>query len=120
VVDINNLVSIESRQSLGVFDRDKIDGDVVLRVAGPGETYRGIGKELLNLEGLPVYADAAGPFGSPTSDSERAMVTPATRRIFLVVTAFGGAAALQDTLDRTAALLGRYARADGIETAIVG
>ncbi|NVO15128.1 MAG: hypothetical protein HXX10_13920 [Rhodoplanes sp.] len=120
VVDINNLVSIESRQSLGVFDRDRIADDVVLRVAGPGETYRGIGKDLLNLEGLPVYADAAGAFGSPTSDSERAMVTVATRRIFLVVTAFGGAGDLQATLDRTAALLERHAQADGIEIAIAG
>lgn len=118
VVDINNLVSIESRQSLGVFDREKIDGDVMLRVARPGETYKGIGKELLNLEGLPVYADAAGPFGSPTSDSERAMVTVATRRIFLVVTAFGGAEALPATLERTADLLRRHAGAEEITTAI--
>lgn len=118
VVDINNLVSIESRQSLGVFDREKIDGDVMLRVARPGETYKGIGKELLNLEGLPVYADAAGPFGSPTSDSERAMVTVATRRIFLVVTAFGGAEALPVTLERTADLLRRHAGAEEITTAI--
>lgn len=122
VVDINNLVSIESRQSLGVYDRDRIDGDaVVMRVAVAGETYKGIGKDVLNLEGLPVYVDAAGPFGSPTSDSERAMVTAATGRILLVVTAFGGADGLPATLDRTTALLRTYAGADeaGIETAIV-
>ena len=120
VVDINNLVSIESRQSLGVYDRDRIAGDaVVLRVAAAGETYKGIGKEVLNLEGLPVYVDAAGPFGSPTSDSERAMVTVATRRILLVVTAFDGADGLEAVLQRTVDLLREHAGAGEITTAVV-
>lgn len=121
VVDLMNLVSIESRQSLGVYDRDRIVGDdVLMRVAAAGETYKGIGKDLLNLEGLPVYVDAEGPFGSPTSDSERAMVTVETRRILLVVTAFGGSDGLGATLDRTAELLRRHTGADGIVTALVG
>ncbi|WP_170149506.1 phenylalanine--tRNA ligase beta subunit-related protein [Rhodoplanes roseus] len=114
-------MSIESRQSLGVYDRDRIEGDdVTMRVAAAGETYKGIGKELLNLEGLPVYVDGTGPFGSPTSDSERAMVTVATRRILLVVTAFSGAQGLQTTLDRTADLLRCHAAAESITTTIVG
>ncbi|MDC7786750.1 phenylalanine--tRNA ligase beta subunit-related protein [Rhodoplanes sp. TEM] len=120
VVDLMNLVSIESRQSLGVYDRDRIVGDeVLMRVATAGETYKGIGKDLLNLEGLPVYVDAEGPFGSPTSDSERAMVTVETRRILLVVTAFGGTDGLVATLDRTAELLRQHAGAEGIATAVV-
>lgn len=120
VVDLMNLVSIESRQSLGVYDRDRIVGDAILmRVAAAGETYRGIGKDVLNLEGLPVYVDAEGPFGSPTSDSERAMVTVGTTRILLVVTAFGGDDGLPAVLDRTAELLARYAKAEEITTTLV-
>jgi DNA/RNA-binding domain of Phe-tRNA-synthetase-like protein len=80
--------------------------------------HKGIGKDLLNLENLPVYADAAGPFGSPSSDSERAMVSPATRRILLVVTAFSGGEGLPATIDRAVALLRRHADADAIETAV--
>ncbi|MFD2184229.1 B3/4 domain-containing protein [Rhodoplanes azumiensis] len=121
VVDLMNLVSIESRQSLGVYDRDRIVGDAVtMRVAAAGETYKGIGKDVLNLEGLPVYVDAQGPFGSPTSDSERAMVTVGTTRMLLVVTAFGGADGLPAVLDRTAELLTRHAQAAEITTAVVG
>ncbi|MBK5961821.1 hypothetical protein CCR97_26960 [Rhodoplanes elegans] len=120
VVDLMNLVSIESRQSLGVYDRDKIVGDaIVMRVAATGETYKGIGKDVLNLEGLPVYVDAQGPFGSPTSDSQRAMVTVETTRILLVVTAFGGGDGLPAVLDRTAELLRAHAQADAIATAVV-
>ncbi|MFL9823503.1 B3/4 domain-containing protein [Rhodoplanes sp. SY1] len=121
VVDLMNLVSIESRQSLGVYDRDKIVGDaIVMRVATAGEAYKGIGKDVLNLEGLPVYVDAQGPFGSPTSDSQRAMVTVETTRILLVVTAFGGGDGLPAVLDRTTELLRVHAQADEIATAVVG
>ncbi len=31
-----------------------------------------IGKGVINVEGLPVFVDAKGPFGSSTSDSQRA------------------------------------------------
>jgi DNA/RNA-binding domain of Phe-tRNA-synthetase-like protein len=119
VVDINNLVSIECRRSLGVFDRDRIGDALVLRAAAPGETYRGIGKDELNLEGLPVYADADGGFGSTTSDSERVRVTVETKRIFLVVTAFDGPDGLPAVLDRIVALLRAHAGADSVATAIV-
>lgn len=120
IVDINNLVSLESRQSLGTYDLDRIDGALMLRIGGAGETYKGIGKDILNLDGLPVYADATGPFGSPTSDSERAMVTAATRRILMVVTAFSGPDGLAAVIDRAVALLRRYAQAEAAETAIAG
>ena len=119
IVDINNLVSIESRHSLGTYDLERIEGAVELRIGRPGETYKGIGKDELNLECLPVYADAIGPFGSPTSDSQRAMITAQTRRILMVVTAFSGADRLPTTIDRAVALLRRYAGADEVGTDIV-
>jgi DNA/RNA-binding domain of Phe-tRNA-synthetase-like protein len=119
IVDINNLVSIESRHSLGTYDLDRIVGEVTFRIGRAGETYKGIGKDELNLEGLPVYADANGPFGSPSSDSQRAMITAETRRIMLVVTAFSGRDGLEETIARAVALLRRFARAEAIETRIV-
>ena len=75
VVDINNLVSLESLNPAGTYDLEKITPPIELRIGAAGESYKGIGKDLINIESLPVFADAEGPFGSPTSDSERAMVT---------------------------------------------
>lgn len=119
IVDINNLVSIESRQSLGTYDADRLAGEVTLRVGRAGETYKGIGKDDLNLECLPVYVDAEGPFGSPSSDSQRAMITADTRKILMVVTAFSGRDGLLQVVDRAVALLRRHADADRVETEIV-
>src|SRR5579862_5112628 len=65
VVDIINLVSVESRLPIGLYDLGHVQGDVVFRAGKKGETYKGIGKFDLNLEDLPVFADAAGPHGSP-------------------------------------------------------
>jgi DNA/RNA-binding domain of Phe-tRNA-synthetase-like protein len=119
IVDINNLVSIESRHSLGSYDADRLAGEVTFRIGRPGETYKGIGKDVLNLECLPVYADAEGAFGSPSSDSQRAMISADTRRILMVVTAFSGRAGLAEVIERAVALLRRYAGAEAIETAIM-
>lgn len=88
VVDINNLVSIRSGHGICLYDLEKISGDITFRIAKSGESYQGIGKYALNLENLPVFSDNAGPFGSPTSDSERTMITEETRRILFVIVAF--------------------------------
>ena len=92
VVDINNLVSLESLNPAGTYDLEKITPPIELRIGAAGESYKGIGKDLINIESLPVFADAAGPFGSPTSDSERAMVTLQTRKVLMVVFSFTGPA----------------------------
>lgn len=90
VVDSINLVSVESRFSIGLYDLVNVEGDVVFRAGRNGETYKGIGKYDLNLEGLPVFVDARGPHGSPTSDSERTMVTVDTRRVIAIIISFSG------------------------------
>src|SRR5271154_3416501 len=91
VVDVINLVSVESRLPVGLYDLANVQGDIIFRAGRAGETYKGIGKYDLNVEGLPVFCDAAGPHGSPTSDSERTMVTPATKRVAAILVGFGGA-----------------------------
>lgn len=116
VVDAINLLSVESRLPVCLFDLAHVTGDIVFRAGRAGETYKGIGKYELNLEGLPVFSNALGPFGSPTSDSERTMVTAETRRILLVVISFSGAEALAPWGARARELLERYAA--GRETAL--
>ena len=95
VVDIINLVSVESRLSIGLYDLANVSGDITFRAGRAGETYKGIGKYDLNLEGLPVFSDATGPHGSPTSDSERTMVTSATKNVVALIISFSGAETLQ-------------------------
>ena len=109
VVDIINLVSVESRLPIGLYDLANVQGDIVFRAGRKGETYKGIGKFELNLEDLPVFADAAGPHGSPTSDSERTMVTPSTERVAAILISFGGPQPLDAWCRRMATLLERYA-----------
>jgi DNA/RNA-binding domain of Phe-tRNA-synthetase-like protein len=105
VVDVINLVSVESRLSIGLYDMAHVQPPIVFRAGRAGETYKGIGKFDLNLEGLPVFCDALGPHGSPTSDSERTMVTAATRSILLVIISFGGSQDLGRWAQRAIELL---------------
>jgi len=91
-----NLVSVESRLPIGLYDLAHVQGDVVFRAGRTGETYKGIGKYVLNLQGLPVFCDTLSPHGSPTSDSERTMVTTETKHVLAVIISFGG----RDGLDR--------------------
>jgi len=120
VVDIINLVSVESRFPIGLYDLAQVNGGVVFRAGRAGETYKGIGKYDLNLEGLPVFADETGPHGSPTSDSERTMVTDKTRRILVIVVSFGGPEGLGPAMERLSTLLENYAGGAEIHVEIVG
>lgn len=120
VVDINNLISLRTLCPLGSYDRDKIGADVVFRSGAAGESYRGIGKDALNLEYLPVFADADGPFGSPTSDSERAMILPSTRRILTVIISFGGADELEKWAQQAIELFREHAAGRDLEYTVVG
>lgn len=108
VVDINNLLSIECGHSIGTYDLDKIQGPIVYDVGTADEEYRGIGRGVLNIDGLPVFKDELGSFGSATSDSERTMVTTQTKRILMNIIAFDGDASLNDWMDKAACLLETY------------
>jgi DNA/RNA-binding domain of Phe-tRNA-synthetase-like protein len=116
VVDIINLVSVESRLSIGLYDLAHVQGDIEFRAGRAGETYKGIGKYDLNLEGLPVFCDALGPHGSPTSDSERTMVTSETKNVLAVVISFGGKEGLGRSTQRAVELFERYAAGSHVKT----
>lgn len=119
VVDVINLVSVESRFPVGLYDLAGVSGDVVFRPGRAGETYKGIGKYDLNLEGLPLFADAIGPHGSATSDSERTMVTASTKRVLAVIVSFGGDAELSRWGQRMSDLLQHYAAAHNCAVEII-
>ena len=72
LVDLINLASMKYGYSLGGFDADKFVGNTLeLGVGKEGEPYEGIGRGMINIQGLPVYRDGIGGVGTPTSDNER-------------------------------------------------
>ena len=85
MVDVCNWCSLEFQLPYGLYDASRIDGDVELRIGGDGESYPGIRKDDVNVGGRITLADTQGPFGNPTSDSARTMVTTLTTRALLVV-----------------------------------
>jgi DNA/RNA-binding domain of Phe-tRNA-synthetase-like protein len=110
LVDALNLASLREQVSFGLYDLDRVEPPVVLRRGAAGESYEGIRKGPVNVDGRPVLVDARGPFGNPTSDSARTMITTGTRRALVVAfaPATSAAARLQGVVERTAALLVRH------------
>ncbi|MBR0433814.1 MAG: hypothetical protein IJK15_09010 [Bacteroidaceae bacterium] len=132
LVDLINLASIAYGYSIGGFDADKIaapeevhaeapvsvhaavDVPLTLGIGREGEPYEGIGRGPLNIAGLPVYRDAIGGIGTPTSDHERTKLSLETRHLLAIVNGYDGncdnvlacAQFIQD-------LLRRYAQSDG-------
>ncbi len=115
VVDVNNLISIESGFSVGSYDADKMEEDLTFRVGRPGETYKGIGKDDINIEGLPVLADEKGAIGSSTSDSERAMITEDAKEVLTLIYSFSNNKDLEKALEYGKKYLEKYAGATDVE-----
>jgi len=109
-VDVVNWCSMESQLPFGLYDADRLSGDAVLRLGRTGETYAGIRKDVVNVAARLTVADDAGPFGNPTSDSARTMVTTTTTRVFVVIFApvTVPLAQVDRTLSATRDRLGRY------------
>ena len=103
LVDLINLASIIYGYSIGGFDAGKFSGDTLsLGVGREGEPYEGIGRGMLNIAGLPVYRDAIGGVGTPTSDNERTKMGLATRRLVALVNGYDGN---EETVRATAQLI---------------
>lgn len=85
MVDIINWCSVEFQLPYGLYDAANIQGDVTLRLGREGEEYAGIRKDAVHVGGRITVADTVGPFGNPTSDSARTMVTPGTRDALVIV-----------------------------------
>lgn len=83
-VDVVNYFSLKTLLPMGLFDADRIVAPIEFRAGRQGETYRGVGRDVLNLTGFPLLADAEGPFGSAVSDSVRTRVTEVTTRLLWV------------------------------------
>jgi DNA/RNA-binding domain of Phe-tRNA-synthetase-like protein len=120
VVDIGNLISLETGWPLGCYDRTKILPPIVFRHGAAGEHYEGIGKRTWHLEGRPVLADPDGPFGSPISDSTRTMITEGARDVLVAMYAPAGASdgSIEAATARLGERLTAYAGASAVRLSI--
>jgi len=110
LVDALNLCSLRAQLPFGLYDRDTLRPPILLRRGGAGESYEGIRKGPVNVEARPVLVDAAGPFGNPTSDSARTMITLESRNALVVVYAPAAFSLVRlgEVLDASAATLTRF------------
>ena len=119
LVDIINLISIRSGFSIGGFDAKKIQGDLRLEVGTASDIFQAIGRGILNVEGLPLFKDAAGGIGTPTSDNERTKLTMETRRLLMIINGYSGEKGLQQASEQAKMLLEKYAEAKNLNITLV-
>lgn len=119
LVDIINLLSIQSGYSIGGFDAAKIDGNLVLGVGKEGEIYHGIGRGELNIAGLPVYRDNLGGIGTPTSDEERTKIDINTGKLLMIINGYSGKDGLQGAVAYGVSLLTRYVSITNLEMELI-
>lgn len=119
LVDLINLVSLKTGYSIGGFDADKIQGDVQLGVGTADDVFEGIGRGLLNIEGLPVYRDEKGGIGTPTSDEERTKLSLETTRLLMIINGYSGEKGLQKATEYAIELLKKYANATNISVEMI-
>jgi DNA/RNA-binding domain of Phe-tRNA-synthetase-like protein len=115
VVDTNNLISINSMFSVGSYDLDKLGDNLVFRIGQKNESYKGIGKDIINTENLPVFSDENGAYGSPTSDSEKAMITNDTKNVMTVLISFSSNSDLREQLEKSKELIEKYLTTSNVE-----
>ncbi len=91
LVDLVNLASIAFGYSIGGFDASKFKGEELrLGIGKKDEPYEGIGRGMINIEGLPVYRDFLGGVGTPTSDNERTKMDINTKELLVLVNGYDG------------------------------
>ena len=118
-MDFNNLISMRSLFSVCSYDMEQLSGDITFRIGQTGESFKGIRKDMINLEGLPVFSDDLGPFGSPTHDSERTMITEKSKHIMTKIMSFSGDQLLKPVVDASVAILRDILRATVISINII-
>jgi hypothetical protein len=94
-------------------------GSLVLGVGREGEIYHGIGRGELNIAGLPVYRDAVGGVGTPTSDEERTKIGLDTTHLLMIINGYSGLEGLEAAGKYAVGLLSKYVSAINMEAELV-
>lgn len=119
VVDLLNLVSIKTAFSIGGYNSDCIEGTIRFGIGKKEEVYEGIGRGKLNIEGLPIFRDNKGAFGSPTSDSLRTQIDTKCESFLMIIISFQEEKGLNEAMSLALELLEKHANAKEIQTEII-
>ncbi|WP_121664520.1 B3/B4 domain-containing protein [Metabacillus litoralis] len=84
-VDLNNFLSLQYQIPLGIYDKDKLIGDVKIKIGSEEDTYLAINEREVSFHNKLVSEDHQGPFGSPYVDSKRTAVTSNTTEALHIV-----------------------------------
>ena len=115
VIDLINLLSVMTGHSIGGFDASKVEGScITFGIGREGEPYEAIGRGPLNIAGLPIWRDAAGGIGTPTSDNDRTKLSAETGRLLMTINVFGSEMPDDEVIALTQRLLETYADATDI------
>lgn len=120
-VDASNYCSLKFLMPFGLYDLDKIQGEISYRRAHDG-SYINMGGQQVSTEGKPFLTDSLGVFGNPTSDSRRTAVSLATRNLLSVVFAGSGTSTeeLNQILQFAGDILTHYNKGEVLEFKVVG
>ncbi len=120
VIDLINVLSVETGHSIGGFDADKIVGTTLtLGVGDEGEPYEAIGRGQLNIAGMPVWRDSLGGIGTPTSDNDRTKLSEDSVHLLMIINMYGMENAADVVVARAEELLRTYADAENIVTTLI-
>ncbi len=108
LVDAGNLASSSTLIPIGIYDVDRIEGELVLRVTRDGELFEGIGgAEKVMSKGHPVLADERGIIHLyPYRDAMRTRITERCERALIVACGVKGIS--KSVLDSAIDLTVRY------------
>lgn len=119
VVEINNIISVSTGYSVGSYDIECLEEEIIWKIAPADEVYKGIGKSDVNIEFIPTLYDTVGAFGNPTSDSRRAMISEGNRRIMSVIYSFSSSDDFEGLSKKYKELLNEYCSVNDVKTYII-
>jgi len=119
VVDIINLISLLFHFSIGCYDFNRLREPIEFDIGEEKESYHAIGRGIMNIAHLPVFRDKISAFGSPTSDSERTMITTKTEKVLIAIIDFKSSDILPDAMEKTIDCLRQYADAKNPQSLII-
>ncbi|MDY0094290.1 MAG: phenylalanine--tRNA ligase beta subunit-related protein [Candidatus Vecturithrix sp.] len=85
LVDVGNWCSLDFLLPIGIYDAEKIQGNVTIRTGTPADAYLALNNRTISLHNRYVLADENGAFGSPMTDSQRTAVDLNTHAAALVL-----------------------------------
>jgi DNA/RNA-binding domain of Phe-tRNA-synthetase-like protein len=85
IVDLCNFTSLQFFLPIGLYDVEKISGNIILRKGDQHESYQGIGKDLVNVYNRLTLVDDYGPFGNPSADSLRTAISLDSHSVLMIL-----------------------------------